>query len=162
MVANGQLNMFDSDTPARRLPLPEHLNYGVQERGMHPIPGICGLYYLCGFLDDHAQHALIECVDAQPWRTDLDRRVQHYGWRYDYRTRTVTSDMDLGPLPDWVADIASRLYSETKLFDQVRTKRSSMNTARGRESRCMRTGSVSEIPWPPYRWATTGKCDCDP
>ena len=119
MVANGQLNMCDSDTPARRLPLPEHLNYGVQERGMHPIPGICGLYYLCGFLDDHAQHALIECVDAQPWRTDLDRRVQHYGWRYDYRTRTVTSDMDLGPLPDWVADIASRLYSETKLFDQV-------------------------------------------
>ena len=115
MVANGQLNIFESDT----LPQPEHLNYGLQERGMHRIPGICGLCYFYGFLGEHAQHALIEYIDTKPWQTDLERRVQHYGWRYDYRTRTVTSDMDLGPLPNWVADIASRLYSETKLFDQV-------------------------------------------
>ena len=119
MVANGQLNMFESDTPAPVLPLPEHLNYGLQERGMHRIPRICGLYYFYGFLNEHAQRGLIECIDAKPWRTDLERRVQHYGWRYDYRTRTITSDMDLGPLPNWVADLASRLYSETKLFDRV-------------------------------------------
>ena len=30
---NGQLNMFDSGTPAAVLPLPEHLNYGVHDRG---------------------------------------------------------------------------------------------------------------------------------
>ena len=119
MVANGQLNMFESDTSTAVLPLPEHLNYGIQERGMHRIPGIHGLYYFCGFLNEHSQHALIECIDGKSWRTDLERRVQHYGWRYDYRTRTVTSDMDLGPLPNWVADIASRLYSETNLFDRV-------------------------------------------
>ena len=119
MVANGQLNIFASDIPAPVLPLPEHLNYGLQERGMHRIPGICGLYYFHGFLGEHDQRALIECIDDAPWRTDLERRVQHYGWQYDYRTRTVTPDMDLGPLPNWVADVASRLDSETKLFDQV-------------------------------------------
>ena len=119
MVANGQLNMFAPDTPAPVLPLPEHLNYGLQERGMHRIPGICGLYYFHRFLNEHAQRALIECIDAEPWRTDLERHVQHYGWQYDYRTRTVTPEMDLGPLPNWVADVASRLYSETKLFDRV-------------------------------------------
>ena len=119
MVTNGQLSMFESDAPRSVLPLPEHLNYGIQERGLHSIPGIYGLYYFREFLDEHAQRALIACVDTKSWRTDLERRVQHYGWRYDYRTRMVTADMDLGPLPGWVEDVASRLYSETKLFDRV-------------------------------------------
>ena len=120
MTATGQLNMmFEADTSTPVLPLPEHLNYGIQDRGMHRIPEIRGLYYFCGFLEEHAQRAFVKCIDTRPWRTDLERRVQHYGWRYDYRTRTVTQDMDLGPLPDWVADVASRLYSETKLFERV-------------------------------------------
>ncbi len=119
MDTNGQLNMFGSDTPAAALPLPDHLNYGIHDRGMHRIPGICGLFYYYGFLDEHAQRRLTECIEAKPWRRDLERRVQHYGWRYDYRTRTVTPDMDLGPLPDWVEEVAARLYSETRLFDGV-------------------------------------------
>ena len=119
MAANGQLNMFDTDASTAVLVRQEHLNCGIQERGMHEIPEVCGLYYFCEFLDDDAQKALIARIDTKPWRTDLERRVQHYGWRYDYRTRTVTSDMDLGPLPDWVADVASRLYAETKLFERV-------------------------------------------
>ena len=119
MVSNGQLSMFESDTSAAVLPLPEHLNYGIDELGMHRIPRIHGLYYYYGFLDEHAQRALIDCIDAKPWRTDLERRVQHYGWRYDYRTRTVTADMDLGPLPDWLQEVAARLYTETGLFDRV-------------------------------------------
>ena len=36
MVANGQLNMFESDTPVPVLPLPEHLNYGLQEDSVTP------------------------------------------------------------------------------------------------------------------------------
>ena len=97
MTATGQLNMmFEADTSTPVLPLPEHLNYGIQDRGMHRIPEIRGLYYFCGFLEEHAQRAFIKCIDTRPWRTDLERRVQHYGWRYDYRTRTVTQDMDLG------------------------------------------------------------------
>ena len=119
MVSNGQLSMFDAETSAAPLPLPGHLNYGIDELGMHGITGIHGLYYYNGFLDMPAQRALIDCIDAEPWRTDLDRRVQHYGWRYDYRTRSVTADMDLGPLPDWVQEMAVRLHTETKLFDRV-------------------------------------------
>ena len=119
MVSNGQLSMFESDTSAAVLPLPEHLNYGIRELGLHGIPRIQGLYYYNGFLDEHAQRALIDCIDTNPWRADLERRVQHYGWRYDYRTKTVTPDMDLGPLPYWVDEVATRLYTETKLFDRV-------------------------------------------
>ena len=36
MVANGQLNMFESDTPVPVLPLPEHLNDGLQEDSVTP------------------------------------------------------------------------------------------------------------------------------
>ena len=119
MVSNGQLSMFESDASAALLPLPEHVNYGICDRGMHRIPSIHGLYYFPGFLDEHAQRGLIECIDSNPWRADLERRVQHYGWRYDYRTKSVTPDMDLGPLPYWVDQVAARLYTETGLFDRV-------------------------------------------
>ena len=119
MVANGQLNMFESDTSAAVLALPEHLNYGIHDHGMHEISGIHGLHYYPGFLNEHDQRALIDCIDGKPWRQDLERRVQHYGWRYDYRTRTVTPDMNLGPLPNWVEEVAARLHVETKLFDRV-------------------------------------------
>lgn len=119
MVANSQLNMFDTEAPVAVLPLPEHLNYGIHERGMHRIRGIHGLYYCHGFLDEHAERALMAFIDANPWRKDLERRVQHYGWRYDYRTKSVTPDMNLGPLPDWVEEVARGLYTETGLFDRV-------------------------------------------
>ena len=61
----------------------------------------------------------MDCIDRAPWRSDLERRVQHYGWRYDYRAKTVARDMRLGPLPDWLEEIARRLRDETRLFDRV-------------------------------------------
>ena len=39
--------------------------------------------------------------------------MQHYGWRYDYSARTVERDMRIGPLPQWLLDIAGRLYTKT-------------------------------------------------
>ena len=119
MTTVGQMDMFGAATHAPAQPLPGHLNHDMREPWMHKMPGIGGLYYYPGFLDDEAQRELVECIDAGRWRRDLERRVQHYGWRYDYRTRAITADMDLGPLPDWVAEIAERLFAETKLFDRI-------------------------------------------
>ena len=61
------------------------------------------------------------------WRDDLRRRVQHYGWLYDYKARSITSDMHVGPLPDWLAKLAKRLYEETGLSRWYRSKLSSTN-----------------------------------
>lgn len=80
---------------------------------------IPGLSYVSNFLSLGEQEAAIELIDGQPWRSDLERRVQHYGWRYDYRARTVDRDMHIGPLPEWLQEIAIRLYDETHLFDHV-------------------------------------------
>ena len=71
-----------------------------------------GMNYLRGFLTAAEQAELLQCVDAEQWMTDLSRRVQHYGWRYDYQQRTVGDEMYLGELPDWLADLAARLHAD--------------------------------------------------
>lgn len=36
--------------------------------------------------------ALIAFLDAGDWSGELKRRVQHFGYRYDYRARVATRD----------------------------------------------------------------------
>lgn len=81
-----------------------------------------GLNYGQGFLSASAATALVGLIDAQPWRDDLQRRVQHYGYRYDYRARRVTESEYLGPLPGWLDALAARLVADgafSKKPDQV-------------------------------------------
>ncbi len=49
-----------------------------------------GLLYIPNYIDASAEQELVDTIDAQPWITELKRRVQHYGWRYDYKARSVT------------------------------------------------------------------------
>lgn len=58
------------------------------------------------FVSEQAGDRLLAAIDTSTWRADLKRRVQHYGWRYDYRERRVTNDMRLGPLPEWLLPAA--------------------------------------------------------
>jgi hypothetical protein len=58
----------------------------------------------------------------QPWLHDLKRRVQHYGWRYDYKVRGITQDLRIGVIPDWLAGLCERLSAEgifSRAPDQV-------------------------------------------
>lgn len=75
-------------------------------------PAIPGLSYVRGYLSPADQAPLLGIIDQQPWSTDLKRRVQHYGYRYDYSRKTVDHDMYLGPLPDWAEELAERLRVE--------------------------------------------------
>lgn len=86
------------------------------------IPEIDGLNYIPNFIDSTTESGLIKIIDAKPWITELKRRVQHYGWRYDYKARSVTNDLRIGALPDWLQSYAAQLqqaglFSETP--DQV-------------------------------------------
>lgn len=55
--------------------------------------GIHGLIYVPDYIDTEQHRCLIEMIDAQPWRADLARRTQHYGYVYDYRAKTVDPSM---------------------------------------------------------------------
>ena len=57
-----------------------------------------GLTYLPNFLSEVEEDELFELIDKQMWSEELKRRVQHYGWRYDYKARQIDSSMELGPL----------------------------------------------------------------
>lgn len=76
---------------------------------------LVGLKYLPNYIDRIQEEKLIETLDRQPWLTDLKRRVQHYGYKYDYKKRRVDYSMFLGELPEWLDNIADRLYRD-RLF----------------------------------------------
>lgn len=46
-----------------------------------------GLTYLENYISEDEASRLVQEINAAPWRTDLKRRVQHYGHRYDYKAR---------------------------------------------------------------------------
>ena len=98
----------------------EQLTLFAAEPGVEPQqPAIPGSHYLSAFLTPEEEAEFIRLIDENEdaWLTDLSRRVQHYGWRYDYSERTITSDMRIGPLPDWLQQLALRLY-EKGYFDR--------------------------------------------
>jgi alkylated DNA repair dioxygenase AlkB len=75
-------------------------------------PHIPGLKYFANYIDDAEEAALLQAIDGEPWRNDLKRRVQHYGWRYDYKARTIDPYAYLGPLPTWTKSLVERLIGE--------------------------------------------------
>lgn len=75
-----------------------------------------GATYVPDFLDAAEHDALLAAIDAQPWRTDLRRRVQHHGYRYDYQARRLGRDSYLGALPPFLVPLAARLAPR---FDRV-------------------------------------------
>ena len=93
--------------------------YASDARSFRATPRRFWSLYYPEFLTGFQQQETIVRIDSLPWRNDLERRVQHYGWRYDYRARTVSRDMHIGPLPDWLQKMAVRLTDKTGLFDRV-------------------------------------------
>ena len=71
-----------------------------------------GLMYRPDFISVDEEAMLLDCIDRAEWITDLKRRVQHYGWRYDYNDRRVDQSMRIGKLPDWAQELGRRLVNE--------------------------------------------------
>ena len=114
-----QLSIFNTETG---LVTPRHLNHSISgNSGLQNLDDVPGLVFQEAFLIPEEEADFIERIDAAEnlWLNDLSRRVQHYGWRYDYKARAITPDMHIGVLPDWLAQLAQRLYEETNLFDRV-------------------------------------------
>ena len=84
--------------------------------------GMPGFIYKPEFITEEEESTLVACIDEAEWSTELQRRVQHYGWRYDYTQRQIDESMRLGELPEWAQKLARKLVDEglmTDLPDQV-------------------------------------------
>ena len=83
-------------------------SYGRIQRD---VQGIQGLVYMTDFLRKKEEERVLREIDGSPWLEDLHRRVQHYGWRYDYRARQIDQSMRLGELPRWASELGHRLVA---------------------------------------------------
>lgn len=83
---------------------------------------IKGLLYIQNFINPIEEQKLMQLIDSQIWLLDLKRRVQHYGFKYDYKARRIDDSMHLGGLPMWLTPLSKRLFDEgfcPKMPDQV-------------------------------------------
>lgn len=71
-----------------------------------------GIAYQSHFLSKDEHALLVQFIESQPWLDDLKRRVQHYGYKYNYKYRKIDSSLKLGDLPKPFAKLAQRLYDE--------------------------------------------------
>lgn len=81
-------------------------------------PKIQGLVYISDFISEQEEKHLIANVDKADWDNSLKRRVQHYGYKYDYTSRRVEHDAYLGALPPFLAEIGQRLCTQN-LFPKI-------------------------------------------
>ena len=75
------------------------------------FPKIQGLTYTKNYITIEQEQFLIKQIDNQPWLADLKRKVQHYGYKYDYKARKITPDLKIGNIPNWLQILPN--------FDQV-------------------------------------------
>jgi alkylated DNA repair dioxygenase AlkB len=51
-----------------------------------------GLQHLKNFLSKELCQQILQIIDTFTWLSDLKRRVQHYGYKYSYKSRSLSSD----------------------------------------------------------------------
>lgn len=86
------------------------------------VAGVPGLLYLPEFITPSEEKELLAHIDRAPRLSDLKRRVQHYGYKYDYRARAIDDSMSLGPIPEWLGSVRQRQVERglfCELADQV-------------------------------------------
>ena len=83
-----------------------------QELSLEKAKGVCGLEMYPNFIDNNTEKFLIKQIDNSHWLNDLSRRVQHYGFKYDYRARRIDNSFYLGKLPEWLTEIAKKIYDK--------------------------------------------------
>ena len=81
-----------------------------------------GLIYRPDFITEEEETKLLEWIDGAEWSEVLQRRVQHYGWRYDYKKKRIDESDRAPELPEWAHELGHRLVDEglmANLPDQV-------------------------------------------
>lgn len=75
---------------------------------IEPLPG---LTVITEYITLTEELNLILCTRAQQWNKKLDRYTQHYGYEYDYNTKTLVGSVP--PIPSWIEKYSNRLVQDT-------------------------------------------------
>jgi alkylated DNA repair dioxygenase AlkB len=83
-----------------------------QDSTANDIQLIKGLEYHKNFISKIEQNELLQIIDNQIWLEDLKRGVQHYGYKYDYKRRSIDKSMLLGEIPEWCKKIGQKIMDK--------------------------------------------------
>lgn len=103
-----QISLFDNPATEKKISEinPKTLN------DLASLSKIKGLLYIPEYITKEEHESFWQSVNAENWLGDLKRRVQHYGYKYDYKARFIDYSMKIGELPEWVIPFAKKLYQE--------------------------------------------------
>ena len=82
------------------------------------IQQVSGLRFIENYVSQTEHDDILVSIDNEPWMDDLKRRVQHYGFKYNYKRRSIDYNMYIGALPEWSRKISHRLF-EDKLINYL-------------------------------------------
>lgn len=99
-------------------PYPKDAERGVSLNTLSDYSDMPGLIYLPSYISVKEEQELLRNINSESWLSDIKRRVQHYGYKYDYKSRRIDYSMFLGALPLWAQPFANKLYSE-KFINQL-------------------------------------------
>lgn len=83
---------------------------------------IPGLIYVPNFISALQEEYIVSDIDKRVWSNELKRRVQHYGYKYDYKKRVVNVSMKAADLLSWMKFYATKLVQKglfVKVADQA-------------------------------------------
>lgn len=72
---------------------------------------IHGLYYAENILTIEEENELLKELNKENWLNELSRRVQHYGYKYDYKKRKIDKNDFLGELPTWTKKLEDKIFN---------------------------------------------------
>ncbi|ABV78930.1 Alkylated DNA repair protein [Rickettsia bellii OSU 85-389] len=79
---------------------------------------IPGLTYISEYITIEEENKLIKLIDNSKWNNELKRRVQHYGYKYDYKSRSINQSYFLGMLPQWLQTLCDSLHKQN-IFHEI-------------------------------------------
>ncbi|SEB01540.1 Alkylated DNA repair dioxygenase AlkB [Flavobacterium gillisiae] len=101
-----QIDLFNTDKKSNR------------ELTIETAKLIEGLRLHFDFINATEEKELLKIIDENSWLNDLTRRVQHYGYKYDYRARKIDKSSYLGDMPKWLNGLSQKLVNE-KIIDFI-------------------------------------------
>ena len=76
---------------------------------------ISGLTITDDFITSDYETTLIDFIKKENWNTTLSRRTQHYGYKYNYKSRSITDDDYLGDFPEWLSTLIDYVMDNANL-----------------------------------------------
>lgn len=98
-------------------PIPDKLDDMPSINEGVDLSEIKGLTYIPNIITVTEERSLINSINMESWLNDLKRRVQHYGYKYDYRTRALNYSMFLGTLPLWCQPFIQKIRSRSLISE---------------------------------------------